>query len=91
LAGSLATGGDYIAVGSCDSLLDNAVCVVNVVQISTQKTWMIPQRPGSNFVIKVLAVDNDEVVLGEANGQFDNSVRRIVRIKTSQLDALATQ
>jgi hypothetical protein len=87
--GSLVTGDDYAVVESCDSNPATPTCVLNVVQLSTKKVWMIPSRPGTNAVIKVLAINSNELVFAESNGLHDNFVRRIVRVSTSQFQALS--
>jgi len=89
-AGPLMTGGDYATVASCENTSDTPNCVLNVIKLSTKKIWQIPQRPGTNVFTKTLAINDDELVVGESDSYVDvQRLRRIVRIKISQLDALA--
>ncbi|MGH7284702.1 MAG: hypothetical protein ACRELY_24520 [Polyangiaceae bacterium] len=88
---TFAIGGDYATQGACDPATvsdKNPTCWLYVVKLSTQKLWAIPQRPGT-FIDHVFGVNNDEIVVGERDSAFDTSTRRILRIKTSQLDALS--
>ncbi|HEX7663823.1 MAG TPA: hypothetical protein VF407_04910, partial [Polyangiaceae bacterium] len=51
----LATGGDYAAFETCDA---SNTCVMNVVKLSTRKTWTIGARPSGGVYAKTLAVND---------------------------------
>jgi hypothetical protein len=87
----LVAGDDYAATIGCDGNAnqDQRVCHVYVVELSTGKTWAIPQRPGGNSFRKVLAIGPSELVLAEQDAQpisIQSNFKRIVRIAIARLD-----
>jgi hypothetical protein len=87
----LAAGDDYAATIGCDANAnpDQRVCDVYVVQLSSGKVWVVPQRPGGNSFRKVLAIGPREIVLGEQDAQplsIQPDFKRIVRIAIAHLD-----
>jgi hypothetical protein len=85
-------GGDYAATQGCAEWDGGSSCPVWVVQLSTGKVWQVPPRPGGAYR-GPLAVSEDVILMGETNypGQYLDSqmMRRLLRFKTSELDALA--
>ncbi len=90
---SLALNGDYAAAIACSptTVVDDPICQLQVVQLSTKKVWTIGSRPGGNNFVAVMAVSPTEVVLAEVDHPthppFGN-IDRIVRVDIASLDSL---
>lgn len=89
----LKAGGDYaavIGVGAVEN--DRARNDLLVVRLSTKQLWALPPRPGGNTPWGLLAVSQDEIVYAENDapiaGAEYQSVKRLVRLKTAELDAI---
>ena len=85
---SLAVGEDYAATIMCTAMA--GPCSILVVQFSTSHVWTIHARPGGNAFVRVLSVSPTEIVASEVGNpkKPQESFSRIVRLSTSQLDAL---
>jgi hypothetical protein len=80
-------GGGWAATHGCTA---PRTCQVYVWQITTGKTWVLPDRPGNHFH-RIFAVSPTEIVLGEATAAGDDykTLHRLVRIDLGALPALA--
>lgn len=88
------TGGDFAASQGCYETVPNeGVCPIFVVQLSTGKVWKIPPRPGRAYQ-EVMAVSQSTILVSESDWPGTPSegqhIRRFVRFSTADLDALET-
>lgn len=91
---SLKIGGDYAATVGCPAVSGaetEPACTLYVVQLSTQKLFVVPPRSENNDFVSVLGVSDAEIVVAEEDYPRRppfGLIERIVRLSTASLDSL---